>query len=104
MLQWYICALADHICNHVLTSKFDKPRSHHRLRFTISFSILESADGSYQVTNSRILSRFGLKESIKGSLSRNDRVQRGCSMTVYLLIRKSLLVSFYLEESVFSVR
>ena len=32
----------------LLTVKFDKPRSHHRLRVSIGFRVLESADGHYQ--------------------------------------------------------
>ncbi len=43
----------------VLTVKFDKPRSHHRSRVSISFRIQELIDGNYQVTNSQILAIFG---------------------------------------------
>ena len=45
--------------SQLLTVKFGKPRSHHRPKVSIGFRVLESADGNYQVANSRILSRFG---------------------------------------------
>ncbi len=79
----------------MLTVKFGKPRSNHRSRVSIGFKIQESADGSRQFAVARFL-LYLVKEIhlLKESLSRRDRVQGGCSMAVYLLIRKSLLASF----------
>lgn len=49
----------DKVFRLLLTSKFGKPRNRHQPRVSIDFRVLESADGNYQVANSRILSRFG---------------------------------------------
>ncbi len=54
---------------------------------------MKSADGGRQIAINRVLDGVG---STKGNLSRRVRVQEGCDMAVYLLIRNSLLVSFYL--------
>ena len=43
----------------VLTAKFGKPRDHYWLKINIGLRVLGSADGSRQVTSSRIPAIFG---------------------------------------------
>ena len=45
--------------NMLLTVKFGNRQRRHRLKIIIGCSISESADGSYQVANSRIPAIFG---------------------------------------------